>query len=129
MFSVRAIGLIAVLGWQALSGGADALLHVCRADTQKVMTCHCPKSHAVQKQATEQTSIRRADCCATERIPSDHSPRLAQQVRPDLVAAPVMPGVLPALASDLDPARQIALRDVSPSQGPPVFLRIRTLLI
>ena len=129
MVGVRSLGLALVLAWQALAGGIGTLLHTCSMSAEMaVAACKCRHS---QRAAEDGDQLRRTDCCKEELVRAEIAPAVRDAVRaPEALNAPAL--AAPALASvdaSALPSQVLAWRASPPGQGPPVFLKIRTLLI
>jgi hypothetical protein len=129
MIGARSLGLTLVLAWQVLAGGIGTLLHTCSMSAEMaVATCKCGHS---QRPAEDVDQLRRADCCKEELVRAEIAPALRDSVRGvETLSVPALPALAlaPVDATAL-PSQVLAWRTSPPSQGPPVFLKIRTLLI
>lgn len=128
MLGVRSLGLALVLGWHVLAGGMGSLLHTCSMSESTAAACKC--RHA-QQSAGDDDQVRRADCCKEELVRAVVAPAVRDSSRAVEVAfAPSLPlHALAAVDATVLPSQVLAWRTSAPSQGPPVFLKIRTLLI
>jgi hypothetical protein len=93
-----------------------------------VVACKCPHAQTASG-ATEQ--IRRADCCKEELVRSESAPAIRDSPRgADGLGAPELSEVAIGPVDQNQLISQVlAWRTSPPAQGPPVFLKIRTLLI
>ncbi|AGC41474.1 hypothetical protein MYSTI_00115 [Myxococcus stipitatus DSM 14675] len=129
----RLLTLALLLGWQVVASGVAGLGHYCERQVQRRSSkCECPHTEAHAADDARSQPAFQSDCCdephwdlpaPTEASLSSYSPFLA--------APPALPPAawLHAQAPAYGPQRSLALWDVPHAQGPPVFLRIRTLLI
>ncbi len=125
---LRATALLLVAAWSATAGGLAGALHVCQM-SEEPTECFCP--HSEKKQAAEAT-IERGQCCDVHTSFAASVPAVTDGSRlASLLAAPaVVPAHLLAPPSqDALAQSALQLRDVPWSHGPPLFLKIRTLLI
>jgi hypothetical protein len=129
MFPARALGLTLVFGWHLLAGGVGSLLHTCRMRSEpSSAACKChPSKHAAAR--TDQ--LRSIHCC-TETLVRAETPlaiRDSTHSVQDLLgpASPALP--LAAMDETAFPPQALAWRIAPPGHGPPVFLKIRALLI
>jgi hypothetical protein len=123
----RVLSMLFLLGAQALGG--VGMLRICRmqaAETSRP-TCHCP--HQVSQGEHDAGTRLVADCCDS----------LAKKSVPPAVVSPPRTTPMPALAvaapqwvsgpAEEGALSELYLPDLHPAQGPPLFLRIQTLLI
>ncbi|HZA49296.1 MAG TPA: hypothetical protein VE549_01075 [Myxococcaceae bacterium] len=129
MVGARSLGLALVLAWQALAGGIGTLLHTCSMSAEMaVAACKCRHAKGAASAADQ---LRRTDCCTQELVRAEIAPAVRDSVRGlETLSVPALaaPALAPPDASAL-PAQVLAWRTSPPGQGPPVFLKIRTLLI
>ncbi|WP_426752668.1 hypothetical protein [Myxococcus sp. Y35] len=129
----RILALALLLLWQAVASGAAGLGHYCEKQVQtRSSVCKCPHGAIHSEAAARGEPVLHAHCCdaphwdlpaPTEAGSASHAPLIsAPHV---LVPAAWLPG--PPVANT--PRSAFARRDAPQGQGPPVFLRIRTLLI
>ena len=128
--ALRIFTLALVLGWQAVAVGTLGPAHFCQRQLETRATeCHCP--HASEDTEPHEEPELRSDCCDEPgwQLPA---PSFAD-VSSHSVLPGVPPGQVPAWAMLRPPGaalrRSLALWDTPHAQGPPVFLRVRSLLI
>jgi hypothetical protein len=130
--ALRIFTLALVLGWQAVAVGALGPAHFCQRQVETRATeCHCPHGAAKADTAPHDEPVLRMDCC------DEPGWELPAPSFADVSSHSSLPGVLPAqvpAGSTLRPAEgarllSLALWDTPQAQGPPVFLRVRSLLI
>lgn len=130
MTFVRVFSLVTVLGWQLLAGGG-AFLRTCVGGTAMAASRNCPCAQKMEATHPGDKGARldRASCCAIERSP-------AQQPQPMTASSHLAGFEVPPPArlavprpSRPAPAIEVSLRDVPQGQGPPVFLKVRSLLL
>lgn len=129
MLPLRTLGMTLLLGWHVMAGGVGNLLHTCRMAAEvQASSCRCPHQ---QKKDDGSDQLRRADCCSEELVRADNRPAVREGARAlEFFAAPVPPALSVALVDETSlPAQVLAWRTGPPSQGPPLFLKVRTLLI
>lgn len=130
----RALVLMVVAGWTALSGGIAGALHLCQM-SEAPTACVCPHPVNAEGLRDEGPAFQRADCCELHTSFTAAAPALSPDAAARLLAslaAPALPAVwhsadalLPSEADLRGPFEGPA----PPSSGTPVFLKIRTLLI
>ncbi len=127
---LRIFTLALLLGWQAVASGVG-LSHYCPKQAATTTACHCPHDEKEAQTASPGETTVRKDCCdALDRDPpapalvddSSHAASLA------VPPAPVPMGPF-FKAPEVGNRLAFALWDTPHAQGPPVFLRIRSLLI
>ena len=128
--ALRIFTLALILGWQAVASGVG-LAHFCPKQAATSTACKCPHDEKKAEKASHGEKTVRKDCCdALERdVPapvlvdsSSHASALA--------TPPALPPMWLALKAPEGGGRlSLALWDTPHAQGPPVFLRIRSLLI
>ena len=129
MFDVCSLGLALVLGWHVLAGGIGSLLHTCSMSAESTVTvCKCRHAKRVAGDADQ---LRRADCCKEELVRAEATPAVREPSRAVGTSfTPALPThAFAAVDATALPSQGLAWRTSAPSQGPPVFLKIRTLLI
>lgn len=129
MSFVRVLSVVLVLGAQALASGG-ALIRVCTMGGQTAMR-HCPCAEKAKAERARQpgSQLDRANCCAIEQSRGESLPLATVAFHADSVEVPAVAMVrLPRLAPQLS-ALERAQREVPRAQGPPVFLKVRSLLI
>jgi hypothetical protein len=126
--ALRIFTLALLLGWQAVAVGASGA-HFCQKQAEsRSDECRCPHGELLKDvKASHGQPELRMDCCdepGWERPP----PTFADLSSHSLPAAPApaSPVIRP---SELGRLPSFALWETPRAQGPPVFLRIRTLLI
>jgi hypothetical protein len=123
---LRALGLVVFVATQAVAGGVTGAVHLCRA-TPKQHACRC--QHAKQ-QTDDTTAVRRLDCCETRAVEAKSVTAAAADFRTQashVAAPPAQPVAFLALAAPA-PRAPAAWTVSPPSQGPPLFLKLRSLL-
>ena len=129
MKSLRALPLLLLFSGQVFAGGVGSALHQCRAKA-KASACAC--KHAMKKQAADQAALRAPPCCQNHFELSDPPLARTEDVRaplPDFTAWQVP---LPVEAGFELAAAVLPRREAGPGlheHGPPLYLRVRTLLI
>ncbi|NTX10391.1 hypothetical protein FJV41_22045 [Myxococcus llanfairpwllgwyngyllgogerychwyrndrobwllllantysiliogogogochensis] len=131
----RLLTLVLLLGWQVAASGVAGLGHYCEKQVQtRASKCRChehSKADSSHADSHGQPTLQ-WDCCEephwdlpapTEGSVSSASPFVA----PPVAVPPV--AWLPLKAPEWGSQRSLSLWNMPPSQGPPVFLRIRTLLL
>jgi hypothetical protein len=130
--ALRIFTLALLLGWQAVAVGASGSAHVCQRQIERHSDhCKCPHGELKAAHAPDASPVLRSDCCDEPgwELPaptfadlSGHSALFALQ-----------PALLPTWLSVRPPqtgaVHSFTVRDRPLAQGPPVFLRIRTLLL
>lgn len=132
--ALRILTLALLFGWQAVAIGASGPAHFCPKQAEARSTdCHCPHGAVKAQTASHDEATLSMDCCdepgwelsappSALADSSSHSSLLA--VSP----APLPAWCLPRPAEDRRLV-SLALWDTPHAQGPPVFLRTRSLLI
>ncbi|WNG18846.1 hypothetical protein [Cystobacter fuscus] len=128
--ALRLFTLVLLLGWQAVASGVG-LAHFCPKQASTLSACHCP--HGEKKAETvphDETALRKDCCDALDRhIPAPALVDVSSHASP-LGVPPSPPPVWMTVQAPEDSGRlSLALWDTPHAQGPPVFLRIRSLLI
>ena len=130
MTRLRAFGLTLFLGWHFVAGGVGSLLHTCRMAAAMSSTASCKCAH--DKHARDGADqLLRSDCCSQELVRADLKPALRESVR-SVEGTPflaVLPSPTPGEATDVPSLQLRAIRISAPSQGPPIFLKTRSILI
>jgi hypothetical protein len=130
MSFVRVLSLVMVLSAQALASGGGALLRVCEMGGETAMR-HCPCAEKVKAERARHpgSQLDRASCCAIERSPAEQAPVATVAFHPDSVEVPALAPVrLPRLVP-VAAAIDVIQREGPRAQGPPVFLKVRSLLL
>lgn len=129
---LRIFTLTLVVGWQAVAVGASGPAHFCQKQLERRSAeCHCPHGELKAEQAPHSQPTLRMDCC------DEPSWDLPEAVFADVFSHSVLPAALPAELPAWLAVRPpmggrlsaFALREAPFAQGPPVFLRIRSLLL
>lgn len=129
---LRIFTLALLLGWQALASGVGNLGHFCHKQVEtRASECHCPHDEMLAERTPDGQATLRMDCCEAPHWELPASILADASHSPPLLAAP------PALPPTRDTVRVPERRplpvpvpwDTPLGQGPPVFLRLRTLLI
>ncbi|NVJ22232.1 hypothetical protein HUW62_13490 [Myxococcus sp. AM011] len=126
----RLLTLVLLLGWQVAASGVAGLGHYCEKQVQtRASKCRC---HEHAKADSHGQPTLKWDCCEEPHwdlpAPLEGSVSSATVfVAPPVAVPPV--AWLPLKAPERGPRRSLSPWDMPPSQGPPVFLRIRTLLL
>ncbi|MBZ4420214.1 hypothetical protein [Myxococcus sp. RHSTA-1-4] len=130
--ALRIFTLALLLGWQAVAAGAGGPAHFCQKQVEtRSAECHCPHGEMKAEKAPHGQPALRMDCC--EEPGWEMPPPAFADVssHSHLVAPP--PALLPRWLSIRPPEGgrlpMLARWETPPAQGPPVFLRIRSLLI
>lgn len=130
--ALRLFTLAMLLGWQAIASGVGNLGHFCHKQVEtRASECHCPHGELLAEQDAPGQATLRMDCCEAPHweLPV---PVLADASHSaSLIAAPPSPPptgfTLRAAGSRYLPPR--VPWETPRGQGPPVFLRTRSLLI
>jgi hypothetical protein len=129
---LRIFTLALLLGWQAVAVGASGPAHFCQKQVERRSAkCHCPHGELKAAQAPHSQPTLRMDCCDEPgwKLPA---PTFADTTSNSFLVAP--PADLPPTWLSVSPPEggrlpSLALWEAPRAQGPPVFLRIRSLLI
>jgi hypothetical protein len=128
--ALRIFTLALLLGWQAIASGVG-LAHFCPKQAATTSACKCPHDGKKADKASYDETALRKDCCdALERqMPAPVLVDVSSHGSP--LAVPPAPSAawLPVNAPEGGGRLALALWDTPHAQGPPVFLRIRSLLI
>jgi hypothetical protein len=128
--ALRLFTLALLLGWQAVASGVG-LSHFCPKQATTLTACDCPHTEKKAEKAPHDETTLRRDCCdALDRdIPPPALVDVSSHASP-LVVPLAPPPVWSTLQAPEDSGHlSLALWDTPHAQGPPVFLRIRSLLI
>lgn len=128
--ALRIFTLALLLGWQAVASGVG-LAHFCPKQAATTTTCHCPHGEKkAEKASYDGVTVRKHCCDALERqMPA---PVLVDASSPGapLAVPPASPPQGHAFKAPEGGSRlSLARWDTPLAQGPPVFLRIRSLLL
>ncbi len=128
--ALRILTLALLLGWQAVASGVG-LAHYCPKLASKGTACKCPHEEKEAQQASHDEPSVRKDCCdALDRDLPDPAFVDSSGHGSPLALPPASPPSWLALKAPEERGRlALALWDSPHAQGPPVFLRIRSLLI
>jgi hypothetical protein len=128
--ALRIFTLALLLGWQAIASGVG-LAHYCPKQAATSTTCKCPhKEKKVEKAPHDETTLRKDCCDALDRAPLAPAIVDVSSHTSPLAAPPAPPPMgLPFKAPEGGDRPSLTLWDAPHAQGPPVFLRIRSLLI
>ncbi|WNG28350.1 hypothetical protein F0U62_33340 [Cystobacter fuscus] len=128
--ALRLLTLALLLGWQAVASGVW-LTHFCPKQAATLTACDCPHAEKKAEKASHDETALRKDCCdALDRdIPAPALVDVSSHVSPLGVPQSPPPVWLAVQAPEDSGRLSLALWDTPPAQGPPVFLRIRSLLI
>lgn len=129
--ALRIFTLALLFAWQAVAIGASGPAHFCQRQVEThAAECHCPHGEAKAAASHDETALR-ADCC------DEPGWELPAPVMADVSNGSVLLAVPPApvptrlVFQPVEGGRILSLArwDTPHAQGPPVFLRIRSLLI
>ncbi|EPX55463.1 hypothetical protein D187_009074 [Cystobacter fuscus DSM 2262] len=128
--ALRLFTLALLLGWQAVASGVG-LAHFCPKQAATLSACNCPHGEKKVETAPRDETTLRKDCCdALDRdIPAPALVDVSSHVSPPGVPQSPPPVWLTVQAPEDSGRLSLALWDAPHAQGPPVFLRIRSLLI
>lgn len=125
--TAQAFAALAAVVIHLFSSVAGGLLYLCKMDGQVRSACCCHH----ERQADERSAIARECCCEVSVVAAAAEPTLADKRLVDPAQGPLslLPGLLPP--STRHGTAVPVLVDVGPSPpgGPPLFLKLRTLLI
>lgn len=129
--ALRTFTLALLFAWQAASAGASGPAHFCPRQVQtRSSTCHCP--HGLEKAAASRAETTlRMDCCDEPgwKLPALVVADVSSDFPPLAVSPTPLPVWLALRSIQGGPLLTLARWDTPHAQGPPVFLRIRSLLI
>jgi hypothetical protein len=119
---------MAMLLASVFAGGGGSVLEAC-ATQRAIVASACPCVQEANAHRAAQPALGEASCCAVERAhaPASPLPAATVQVTPQVAAPPAL--VLALTKPALPPLAPVLLLDAPRSQGPPVFLKVRSLLI
>lgn len=129
--ALRIFTLALLLGWQAVASGVG-LAHFCPKQAATTTACHCPHGEKKAEKASHDDGMTlRKDCCdALERqMPAPAVVDVSSHGAPLTVPAAPPPMWLTFETPEGGGRLSLALWDTPHAQGPPAFLRIRSLLI
>ncbi|WNG52127.1 hypothetical protein F0U60_54500 [Archangium minus] len=128
--ALRIFTLALLLGWQAAASGVG-LAHFCPKKAATRTACDCPHDGKKAEKVSHDETALRKDCCdALERdIPAPAVVDVSSHASPVAVPPAPPPLRLSFSAPEGGERRSFALWDTPHAQGPPVFLRVRSLLI
>ncbi len=130
--ALRLFTLVLLLGWQALASGVGNLGHFCHKQVEtRASECHCPHAAMLAEQDPDGQATLRMDCCEAPHweLPAAVLADASHPV-PLLAAPPALPST--AVTVRAPERRHVPAPiawDTPRGQGPPVFLRTRSLLI
>lgn len=124
--SLRALGLVVLVATQAVAGGVSGVVHLCSMEAKRD-TCRCKHR---EQQTAHLTAFRKHDCCKTSTVEAAAPLAATAELRAPCpgVSAPPTPPVRLGEAPPAAPRAPLARQPASPSQGPPIFLRVQALL-
>jgi hypothetical protein len=128
--ALRIFTLALLLGWQAVASGVG-LAHFCPKQATATSACACPHGEKKAQKASYDGETWRKDCCdALDRdIPAPALVDVSSHAASLAVPPTSTPVWLNLEAPQGGSQLSLALWDTPHAQGPPVFLRIRSLLI
>ncbi|OJH38162.1 hypothetical protein [Cystobacter ferrugineus] len=128
--ALRLFTLVLLLGWQAVASGVG-LAHFCPKQAATLTACACPHGEKKAETAPHDETTLRKDCCdALDRdIPAPALVDVSSHAFSLGVPQFPPPVWLTLQAPEGIGRLSISLWDTPHAQGPPVFLRIRSLLI
>jgi len=129
--ALRIFTLALLLGWQAMASGLGGLAHYCPKQAGARTLCKCPHAERKTQHGSHDQPTLWKDCCDAlgQPIPAPAvADRSNHTVPPALPPAPPPSWLMPT-APEGGLRAAFSLWDSPHSQGPPVFLRIRSLLI
>lgn len=128
--ALRIFTLALLLGWQAIASGVG-LAHYCPKQAATSTTCNCPhKVKKAEKAPRDETTLRKDCCDALDwKAPAPAIVDVSSHAFPLAVPPAPPPMGLTFKAPEGGGRPSLALWDMPHAQGPPVFLRIRSLLI
>ncbi len=131
--ALRIFTLALLFGWQAVAVGASGPAHFCQKQAEKrAAECHCPHGEVKSARTVSRGEpTLRMDCC------EEPGWELLEPALADVSSHSALPVAAPApLPSWLTPQLteggrfpRLARWDTPRAQGPPVYLRTRSLLI
>lgn len=128
--ALRIFTLALLFGWQATASGMS-LAHYCPKQASTGTACKCPHEQKEAQQASYDETKVRKDCCdALDRdLPAPAFVDVSGHAFP-LALPPAPPPMWRTFtAPEAGGHLSLARWDTPQAQGPPVFLRIRSLLI
>ncbi len=130
--ALRIFTLALLFCWQAVAVGASGPAHFCPRQVETRATeCHCPHGAEKARKASHGEATLRMDCCDEPGWELPASALADISTHSALLAAPPAPP--PAWLAPKPPEGgrllSLALWETPHAQGPPVFLRIRSLLL
>ncbi len=129
--ALRIFTLALLLGWQAVATGLGGLAHFCPKQAETRTACECPHGEKKAEQAAHDQTTLRMDCCDApgQELPAPALAGFSSHTSPLAVPPALPPMWLTRRAPEGGLHVSLALWDTPHAQGPPVFLRIRSLLI
>ncbi|MCY1077860.1 hypothetical protein [Archangium lansingense] len=127
--ALRIFTLALLLGWQVASG--VGLAHFCPKQAATGTACKCPHEEKKAETSSHDGTTLRKDCCdALDReLLGPALVDVSSHASPLAVPPASLPVWLAFKAPEGGGRLSFALWDTPHAQGPPVFLRIRSLLI
>lgn len=125
------IAALAVLLVHLFASVATGVVYLCQMSGQVgFSSCCCQHRPADDGLAGATDSIRALGCCEASELEANRAPSLAEKrtSEPQPLAMAVLPGP-PASWPRRDSALALPRIDASPPEGPPIYLRTRTLLL
>ncbi|AKI98723.1 hypothetical protein ATI61_106118 [Archangium gephyra] len=128
--ALRIFTLALLLGWQVIASGVG-LAHYCPKQASATSACRCPHGEKKAEKASHDGKAWRKDCCdALEReLPTPALVEVSGHASSLALPPASTPVWLTPRALEGGGRLSLALWDTPHAQGPPVFLRIRSLLI
>lgn len=127
MGMVRVLSLVVVLAGQVLASGGGALFTAC-APGGEMTRCPCAQKLKTEQARHPGTQLDRASCCTIERGSTPQVPLATASFHVDAFGAPL--ALFARLPRPVLPEPPQAVLGAEPrAQGPPVFLKVRSLLI
>jgi hypothetical protein len=129
---LRLFTLALLLGWQAIASGVGNLGHFCHKQVEtRARECHCPHGKMLAERDAPGQATLRMDCCEA---PHWELPEAVLADASHPVPFPAAPPALPPMgvlfrAPERHHLPVVVSWDTPRGQGPPVFLRTRSLLI
>lgn len=123
---LRAFTFLLLFSTQAIASGVMGVLHLC-SQAEAMDSCACPHG----KEADAPLSWRAVDCCEVQALNADRAPATPDTVRAaggQLPMPAVAPNWMMPVAVESLPAPVFAWHVAPPGQGPPIFLKVQSLL-
>lgn len=129
--ALRIVTLALLFCWQAVAVGASGPAHHCQKQLERRSAeCHCPHGAAKAAKAHGEATLR-GDCCDEPgwELPAPVVADVSSHFAPLAIAPAPPPERLTFQPVEGERALPLSRWDTPPAQGPPVYLRIRSLLI